>query len=88
MSKDDTSAPDAPTPYETTAKEFLDAKTDEAPETHFTSTAELVAAAQGWSMKQGAVVVGARALARQLRLRGATQHSTGQQRGWRGVRLR
>lgn len=76
------------TPYERTAEEFLSEKTQPAPEDHFTSTAELVAAAQGWALKSGAVVVGARALARQLRLRGATQHSTGQQRGWRGVRLR
>lgn len=77
-----------PTPYERAAEEFLEKATDPAPEDHFVSTAELVAAAQGWAMKQGELVVGARALARQLRLRGATQHSTGQQRGWRGVRLR
>lgn len=79
---------DAPKPLHELVEQFLSERTEAAPGAIFTSTADLVAAAQQWVGERGEFLFSARALARALRGRGAQRHSTGAQRGWRGVRLR
>ena len=55
---------------------------------HFTSTADIMAAAREWTDDRDEHRFGSRALAKALRERGVKKHSNGQRRGWRGVKLR
>jgi hypothetical protein len=76
-------------PLEAAVNGFLEHAV-EADKTAFTSTAELMTAAQRWCDEKGEWRFGARALAKQLRRRGALQakSTNGYSRGWRGIRLK